>query len=945
NTDFRDHHARKGSSLMMAPTADSTIVIEGCNFIRDTATECGSVMIYMGSGKVIVRNSLVTENLGNTFWLQSTGADLQIVNTTIADNKNSGSTIVGWIGKLSVVNSIFNNNGSSEPIDTIQFANYRKDNPNNYFILSIRNSIFDRGNYNDSGVIIGNPLFAKSNRNAGIPSDYALSNNSPVLGRGLLKYSAGFDLLGQARSQPTGSAPDYGSIENSLQNYLDSFHARGGYKRSVLTWNLLPNNRNDLKIVVLKDSISGVGVFKPVDTLAVNERFVDSLLGGKTTNTYFIKIIDNSGNLIQSSDTQTVNTTSNLYVSNSGRNDKPGSLKFPLKTISYALSKAQKRDTVYVLAGTYSDNLILNTDSIVILGVSGFNHTILQPADDNQQLFMLNVKGIQAHGITFRNAKHCTQTSNQGNSCIFVNCRFTNNGSSGTSVFQQYQCAIKYLNCLFDRNKGGFSFTNNDTADGGSYFNYCTFVNNASFSNSFTTGSNNAKVAILNSILWDTRKDSVDGLSIGNPYLYIENSLVKDAVRSLSNSNFNYEPVFIDTTLYYISNKSLANNYGLDSIYLGYGDYIRNIGFDNTGKQRPIPSKTNPDIGSYENGHGSQIIDNLTVTPGFRRVVLGVDLLDSTELTQGRLTIRAYTYDSIQKKSFFVDSINNNKLPAVWVIKNIKPASITGFYIEVVDDLGYKIEYSDTVYTVTDSTVYLSPNGTDASLGTKNSPLLTINTAIQDAGQRDTIYLLAGHYNQSFETKGYVQVLGVEGYQKTSISSNSNTDGCVNLRGPGSLVEGLTIKNSRYGVICHNFTFARMNNCRVTRCGKTNDWSFAIRGHDGTGLFTNLIVDSNLNNAVSFDWKHTYGYRFYNCNFINNESFGGTSTGGPGKLWFVNSILWTDLHDSLNVAWNDGYSIHHSSVKSKYQASKNSNVNFKPYFKAFAKLADTSSLL
>ena len=947
NTDFRDNRARKGGALMINCPRDSVVLIDGCNFVRDTASESGGVILNMGSGLTILRNSLITGNSGNLFYIQNKETNLKIINSTIADN-NTSELLKIWYGKFEIENSIFANNGNSEIFDTAYQASWRKANPTYKISYKIRNSIFDIGNYKDSGVIIGEPAFAKSSRDPGVADDYRLSNTSPVLGRGLMKYSSGFDLLGQERSQPLGSAPDYGAIENTLQNYLDSLFVTGGYKRSVISWSLLPTLRTDLKVVVFKDSIFGSLNFKSVDTLDINDVFVDSMLSKNSINSYYINLIDTTGKVIEISDTQTVTTAANLYVSNIGNNKNAGTFKSPFKTIEYALSLCQKYDTIFVSEGLYKENLNIYTDSIVIFSLSGFKTTKLQSADNNKQLFQYRslVRGLEVHGITFQNSKACIQTGGvPGNSGSFLNCRFTNNGTLGTSTFQHSRSSFKYINCLFDRNLGGFNFANNDTADGGSYFNYCTFIDNASFANSFHSGFNNAKVGVLNSIIWDNVNDSIVGLNTNNSYLFIKNSLVKDTTWSLLNSNFKGVPIFKDTIYYSISNLSLGNNYGLDSIDLGYGRKITSPQFDITNTKRPSPNNTRPDIGSYENVFGFEVIDSFEVLPGYRRIGINLKFKDTTLLSNYKTKLKVYSFDSLVKKSVEIETIANQQIPNPWIIKGIPPSVNLGFYVEVIDGSGYSVEYSDTLYSVVDTIVFLSPQGSDVALGKKSDPLINIQSTIQESGNNDTLFLLPGHYEQKFETKNNISIVGVEGFQKTSISTTSLTDACVGMRGSRPYLEGITIKNSKFGVTCHNFTYARINSCRITRCGKTNEWSFSLRGHDGSGLFTNVLIDSNYNNALSFDYKHDYGYRLYNCNIYNNLKFGGTGTRGPGKLWIVNSIIWEDSKDSIEVGWNSGYFLQNSSVKSQYQSSLGSNMYIPPSFGIYPNLSDTSRLI
>lgn len=190
------------------------------------------------------------------------------------------------------------------------------------------------------------------------------------------------------------------------------------------------------------------------------------------TNGFEVFKYDNDGNVLAGPYKFYVNDNSlagDVFTLAAGNNNNNGSKAFPFATISYAVTKVQEGDTIYVDAGTYTEQVTLDK-GLVIIG-AGMNATsILKPAvtvappgsfteqgviqtaqsiTGDVHLRNLSVTGDNSVGVTpvilqtGGSIKDCKlQSGNQG---VFIRIDHTINPASKTVLLENNIIQAEYI--------------------------------------------------------------------------------------------------------------------------------------------------------------------------------------------------------------------------------------------------------------------------------------------------------------------------------------------------------------------------------------------------------------------------------------------------------------------------------------------------------------------
>jgi hypothetical protein len=326
--------------------------------------------------------------------------------------------------------------------------------------------------------------------------DFTLTDQSLLLGSGTASFE-GFaapskDILGNTRPNPAGSSPDMGAYENSLSKspypkQVQNLTAVGGSGQITLNW--------DANETI--DNVAKYNIYQHTGSFSVSSTY---LLDNTTATTYTITGLDNGtryyfrvsavntdeleGSASNSVDLTPAYSGPVWWVATDGNDSNEGSSGSPFASISKAVEKVAKGDTVILKEGTYTGTnnreITFNHDSpeIVIKSEKGAQKTIIDAGNTGQRTIFkfhrpynassddrdrldstFQIIGLQFTGAT-RSAiwvdragtdERSTFLQPKFSNCIFYNNRNTENNGLGGAVFINNGSPI-FESCVFDSN-------------------------------------------------------------------------------------------------------------------------------------------------------------------------------------------------------------------------------------------------------------------------------------------------------------------------------------------------------------------------------------------------------------------------------------------------------------------------------------------------------------
>ncbi|MGQ9818886.1 MAG: right-handed parallel beta-helix repeat-containing protein [Candidatus Kapaibacteriales bacterium] len=157
-----------------------------------------------------------------------------------------------------------------------------------------------------------------------------------------------------------------------------------------------------------------------------------------------------------------------IYVSMFGSDSSDGSLNAPFRTIQKAINSAWYFDTVFVMPGTYYENLNIREIPVSLVGLKGYDSTFIDGRINSQPVISIencDVEGTLIYGFTIQNAR--TYEMEQGGGITIryspsiinlIHLRIKNNKalSYGGGLFSFNSGPINIQNCFFENNEARY---------------------------------------------------------------------------------------------------------------------------------------------------------------------------------------------------------------------------------------------------------------------------------------------------------------------------------------------------------------------------------------------------------------------------------------------------------------------------------------------------------
>ena len=194
----------------------------------------------------------------------------------------------------------------------------------------------------------------------------------------------------------------------------------------------------------------------------------------------------------------------------------------------------------------------------------------------------------------------------------------------------------------------------------------------------------------------------------------------------------------------------------------------------------------------------------------------------------------------------------------------------------------------------------------------------SIQSAINDASNGDTIFVYSGIYYENIVINKRINLIGEN--RDTTIIDGNNAGDVVNITADRVSIEGFTIRNSGGDWSNSGVKIFHANNSSIYNCNISNNY-------DGIGIedsSNNEIYNCNINNNEGgIELVYSSNNSIYNCNISNN--YDGIGLGGSSN----NSIYMNNfMNNSDNVYSEDSNNTWHSPTPVTYTYNGNTYTNY-----------------
>ncbi len=383
-----------------------------------------------------------------------------------------------------------------------------------------------------------------------------------------------------------------------------------------------------------------------------------------------------------------------------------------------------------------------------------------------------------------------------------------------------------------------------------------------------------------------------------------------------------YEPEFSDSANgdFTLSNKSLLIGAGTNNME-GYAAPAKDI----TGGIRPNPAGSTPDMGAYENSLAKspypKQVANVTAVGGSGQVTLNWDAVADAD---SAYKVYKHTDAFSVAATYYVGATSAKTSPheTTYTITGLDNATRYYFRVTAVSKLGYEGTASATVDITpkfSGPIWWVATDGNDNSNeGSKTSPFISLDHAMHEANEGDTIKIKPGTYtgskNRDLDSEGKNLVIMSQypttwdsviiDAEKQNLHFQFNNNSGTTVSASKTKLIGLTLKNGEVG---------GQTNTGGLGAGSVRMEGFASVTFEKIYFLNNTIINYNSTSSVAAVYMSSPGSKFYYCRFESNRSIhsgqgdsqstGAIAIDGDGNYAF--SGIYT-LIDGCEFIKNEG---------------------------------------
>ena len=525
----------------------------------------------------------------------------------------------------------------------------------------------------------------------------------------------------------------------------------------------------------------------------------------------------------------------------------------------------------------FIDNSVINFDGDAMGGAVGLVSYTQSPHKINASIF----KGNKAEG-----KYSASGSAIATNSAVFLtNSLFYNNlvrspqGSARATIMMDAPSAYYNKHSLFINN----TIANND-ALGGSGGNNVSGVFLRDYD--YHGGGVNEKhilYAFNNIIYGNTARQDVYPIQIENFDLKADYNIIQNLDAALSanqglsfDHTYDFNPAFTDTANgdFTLSGTSLALGKGTATwdTYLTLNAPLKDI----SGKERPSPSGSNPDLGAYENGLGKSpappSVEGLVAKGGSGQIQLTWNALSEADSVYK-------VYQSDQSFSVSAEKFVDKTTDTTYTATGLDNAKRYYFKVTAVNKAGYESAPAsiDLSPSHTGPVWWIATNGSDENGdGSVGGPLASIRKAMEKAASGDTVMLKPGIYNFT-DTQLPLYLFDENnqgGYYKNldSLVIRSEKGASSTIIDANNQGRHFMIGASEMASVDSTFKFMGLT-FRGGRSDRGGSFMIEVQSNSPSGFISDKVVARP---------------KFEDCRFVNN-SVGGNNSYGEGGAIYVNN--------------------------------------------------------
>ncbi|MDB9853778.1 FG-GAP-like repeat-containing protein [Candidatus Marinimicrobia bacterium] len=624
-------------------------------------------------------------------------------------------------------------------------------------------------------------------------------------------------------------------------------------------------------------------------------------------------------------------------VSTNGSDDNDGSELLPFSSIQAAIDASSDGDTVLVSAGTYTENINYNGKNIVVGSLfittgdtSYISSTIIDGNEAGSVIKINNLESsVELSGLTIQNGKHAYGggIAIDGTTVRIKRCKIIDNhsplnidgtgaggsGGGGVMIRNENNASVTIENCEIVYNSSG-------SYGGGIY------------------AMHNNNLTIKNSIIANNSSPNTGGI-YHKASLTLENCIFNNNSGAEGGAIRSYYQASLT-----IKNCTFANN----SAERGGAIHYETSNAICTIKNSIFWSNT-ASIGSQINTAGSAVSVSYTNIDGGEEAVGYVtDAVDWDESNTDSDPLFVAAANGDYRLSDYSPAIGAGTAagaPNTDIEGNLRPNPAGSNPDMGAYESSRSVPLEQTKY-------YVSTSGAQDGTGFLDSPMSSIQSAINASSDGDTVIVHNGVYFENVNLNQSITLMSLNGPQLTIVDANSFGT-VITMKDANSIVlDGFTLRNGMTSgsgeksgglivqgsesdsrivkncIIANNeghqgggvyVEVGSFYNCQIVQNSANFEGGGIFSAGSPTPYFENcLIAENNCNSGAAISYKA----EIKNTTIVNN--IGNTSWASSGESTVTNSVLFGNQEGHIS---GSTATVIHSLVKGGYPGTGNIDLN------------------